>query len=471
LPPSRPPHSRVRTLAAASALAAAWLAAAAVPAAARGPAPRSRDELLVRVRAGVSRDSARALVRGAGGEPVAELPELRVQRVRVAPGERDAARRRLVALPDVEWVEENRAFEPLAVPDDPLYTQQWHLPTIGAPAAWDLRLPGAEPVVAILDSGVDPDHPDVQPQLLAAGGWNEWDDDADTSDVTGHGTKVAGAAAAIADNGAGVASPAWRSLILPIRVTDPSGVAYASTLADGLARAANAGARIANLSFGGVVGSPTVREAARLFVERGGVVIAGAGNAGGAEPWADTPWILSVSATDELDAHWSGSSTGSYLDLAAPGVRIRTTLQGGAYGNATGTSYAGPVVAGVVALMLGAQPGLTPADVESILEGTARDLGPPGWDPAFGHGRIDAAAAVALAQIVVREAPPACDDGLDNDGDGWVDHPADVGCGDAADPNERSSTACGLGFELAAALPALAARLRRAGRHGAARRG
>jgi hypothetical protein len=129
------------------------------------------------------------------------------------------------------------------------------------------------------------------------------------------------------------------------------------------------------------------------------------------------------------------------------------------------------VVAGVVALMLGAQPGLTPADVESILEGAARDLGPPGWDPAFGHGRIDAAAAGALAQIVVREAPPACDDGLDNDGDGWVDHPADVGCGDAADPSERSTTACGLGFELAAALPALAARLRRAGRHGAARRG
>lgn len=466
MPP--PPRTFVRPLVACSVFALASLLAGSAPSAARGPAPRPDAELLVRLRAGAPSVPALERIRRAGADPVGEIRELRVQRVRVAPGELDAAQRRLAALPDVEWVEPNRAFQPLALPGDPLYTQQWHLPAVGAPAAWDLRAPGAEPIVAILDSGVDPDHPDLQARLLGASGWNEWDDDADFADVTGHGTKVAGAAAAITGNGVGVASLAWGSWILPIRVTDLAGAAYASTLADGLARAANAGARIANVSFGGVVGSLTVREAARLFVERGGVVIAGAGNAGAAEPWADTPWILSVSATDELDALWSGSSTGSYVDLAAPGVRIRTTLDGGSYSNATGTSYAGPVAAGVAALVLGVHPGLQPADVESILESTARDLGPAGWDPAFGRGRVDAAAAVALAQMMASGVMPACDDGLDNDGDGRIDHPADLECSAPSDPSERASAACGLGFELALVLCALAARRVRAGAGGAA---
>jgi subtilisin family serine protease len=459
-----PPRTFVRPLLACSVFALASLLAGSAPSAARGPAPRPDAELLVRLRAGAPSAPALDRIRSAGVEPVGQLRELRVQRVRVEPGQLDAAQRRLAALPEVEWVEPNRAFQPLALPDDPLYTQQCHLPAVGAPAAWDLGAPGAEPIVAILDSGVDLDHPDLQARLLAASGWNEWDDGADFADVTGHGSKVAGAAAAISDNSTGVAALAWSTPILPIRVTDLTGVAYASTLADGLARAANAGARIANLSFGGVVGSATVCEAARLFVERGGVVIAGAGNAGAAEPWADTPWILSVSATDELDALWSGSSTGSYVDLAAPGVRVRTTVNGGTYGNVTGTSCSGPVVAGVVALLFAAHPGLEPAAVESILESTARDLGPAGWDASFGHGRVDAGAAIALARLLA----PECDDGLDNDGDGRVDHPADAGCTVPTDPSERASSACGLGFELTALLPAPAARRSRAREAGAA---
>jgi subtilisin family serine protease len=315
-------------------------------------------------------------------------------------------------------------------------------------------------VIAILDTGIDTDHPDLADQLLP--GTNTYNGGT-YEDVHGHGTRVAGVAGAIAFNTEGVASVAWNSRIMPIRVTADSGSAFASTLANALVWAADNGARVANMSFQSVAGSSTIQAAAQYFVEQGGIVFAGAGNLGVEEPIPETSWIVSVSGTNQSDQLAGFSSWGDYIDVAAPGQSIQSTKLGGGYGAQSGTSFAGPVAAGVAALVLAVNPALSGAEVESVLELSSVDLGDPGWDPQFGHGRVNAQEAVYAAWALSAGLPVECSDGLDNDADGLADWPEDPDCQRAFDYTE-SSSACGLGFELALLLPLVRRRLRRLGR-------
>ncbi|MEZ5919441.1 MAG: Ig-like domain-containing protein [Alphaproteobacteria bacterium] len=130
---------------------------------------------------------------------------------------------------------------------------------------------------------------------------------------------------------------------------------------------------------------------------KGGVAINSAGNTGAEQFYSDMPNLITVSATDESDQRTSWSSFGNYVDVSAPGINIITTWGPSSYGNTWGTSLSAPLVAGVAALVLAANPALTPDDVETILETSAVDLGNPGWDKYYGHGRVDAAAAVQMA--------------------------------------------------------------------------
>ena len=269
-------------------------------------------------------------------------------------------------------VEPNRLFDPVAVPDDPLFAQAWHLAKLEAPAAWDVST-GAGVLIAILDTGVDGRHPDLASQVVP--GWNFSSNNADTSDAYGHGTQVAGAAAAATANGLGVASVGWNARILPVRVTGSDGVASSWTLSQGLSYAVDHGARVMNMSFAGVGGSATVVSAAEYAVAQGGVVVAAAGNCGCTESTPDSPALLTIGATDANDGLASFSSRGNHVDLSAPGVAIATTTAGGGYGTPSGTSFSAPVAAGVVALMLAAKPALRAPDVEVILSATAVDLG------------------------------------------------------------------------------------------------
>jgi subtilisin family serine protease len=321
------------------------------------------------------------------------------------------------------------------VPDDPAYPQSWHLPAISAPDAWDLTTGSPGIVIAVLDSGVDPSHPDLVSKLVP--GQNFYDGNADTSDVFGHGTKVAGAAAAATGNGLGVASIGWQASIMPIRVTRSDGWASAWAIAQGLTYAVDQGARVMNLSFGGVGGSSIVVNAAEYAAAHGGIVVVSSGNCGCVESIPQSAALLTVGATDQTDALTSVSSRGDHVDLTAPGVAIQTTSRGGGYSSGSGTSFTAPIVSGLVALMLAANPGLTALEVEDLLASTALDLGSPGWDPSFGHGRVDAYEAV-LAAAGGTPPAPACSDGVDNDGDGWIDAPDDPGCADADDLSERS---------------------------------
>lgn len=227
-------------------------------------------------------------------------------------------------------------------------------------------------------------------------GWNFYDNNSDTRDVYGHGTAVAGSAAAIGNNGLGVASVAWGCSIMPLRVSATNGMASTSAIASAITWAADHGARVANVSYM-VAGSSTVSSAAQSFHSRGGVLTVSAGNYSTFDSSPDNPYMLVVSATDQNDALASWSNTGNNVDLSAPGVSISTTTNGGAYGAASGTSFSAPIAAGVAALVLSANAALTPSDVTSVLQQSADDLGSAGRDASYGWGRVNAERAVALA--------------------------------------------------------------------------
>lgn len=298
---------------------------------------------------------------------------------------------KLAHHPHIEFVELDRLVPPDFVPDDPYYGSAWHLPKIGASSAWDSSQ-GSGVTVAILDTGVDSTHPDLAARMVP--GWNFYDNNSNTSDVYGHGTKVAGTAAAASNNSAGVASVAGQSKIMPIRVSDATGYASFSTVAKGLTYAADNGARVANISFSGVAGSLSVQNTAQYMKNKGGLVVVGAGNSGIDENYTPTTTLIAVSATDGNDVKASWSSYGNFVAISAPGVGIYTTTMGGGYGAPSGTSFSSPVTAGVVALMMAANATLPNTQVESLLYSTAVDLGAAGRDPYYGYGRVNAGGAV-----------------------------------------------------------------------------
>lgn len=295
----------------------------------------------------------------------------------------------------VEFAEVDGLFPPSYIPDDPLYGSEWHHEKINSPAAWDIAT-GTSITIGIADSGVDATHPDLASHLVP--GWNFYDNNSDTSDVYGHGTKVAGAEAAIGDNANQIVGVAWNAQIMPLRVTNLSGGGYASMIANAITYAADRGVKTVNASFGGVCSSLTVISAGTYMRNHGGWVVVSAGNSGSDPGCGNVPDLIFASATDSGDNRASFSSYGQYVDVAAPGVSILTTSRGGSTASVSGTSFSSPITAGVLALEWSANPALTADQVQQILFSTAQDLGAAGWDPYYGWGRVDAGAAVALAK-------------------------------------------------------------------------
>jgi hypothetical protein len=356
----------------------------------------AKARILVHPRAGLTEKGLDRLLTPHGGKRVGYLKQIDLHVVDL-PEQANvlAVAEALSKNPHIEFAEPDILDEPVLVTNDPYYTQAWHLQKIGAPFAWDYST-AAGVTIAVLDSGIDLTHPDLVAQLVP--GWNFYDNNNNTSDVYGHGTQVAGVAAAAGDNAIGVASIAWRAKIMPIRVTDTSGGGYWSLMAQGITWAADRGARVANLSFQSVATSLSIHNAAQYMRSKGGVVVVAAGNSGLMEPYNVSAALTAVSATDANDNKASWSSYGTYVDAAAPGVSLWTTRRGGGYTAASGTSVASPATAAVYALMIGVNPNLAPTTLDGILFSTAKDLGSIGVDPLFGAGRIDALGAVAKAK-------------------------------------------------------------------------
>ena len=200
----------------------------------------------------------------------------------------------------------------------------------------------------------------------------------------------------MANNGVGVASVCWNCLLMPLRISDTTGYATYSTAATAITWAADHGARVLNLSYS-MSASGTVQSAAQYFWNHGGVSTLSSGNSGTFVSASDSPYIVTVGAVDPSNVLYSWSNTGNNVDLVAPGCVNATTLRGGGYGSGCGTSYSAPIAAGVAALVMSANPGLTAAEVITVLLQNATDLGAAGWDIVYGAGLVNAATAVQAA--------------------------------------------------------------------------
>jgi thermitase len=354
--------------------------------------------LLVRFSTGAPDARALAAVAAVGGKIGAEIGHTGYRVVELSAGaglQPTADTRKALCAADASLeVQYDYRVAPADVPNDPLFSSQWHLAKMQCPAAWSGTRGRDSVIIAILDTGVDGTHPDLAAKMVA--GWNTYDNNADSNDVYGHGTAVAGTAAACTNNGTGVAGVAWDCLIMPVRISDPQGYGYSSTVANGLTWAADHGARVANISYG-FTNDSVVRAAAKYFSDRGGVVTVSAGNSALNDTHPDNPYVLTVSATDSNDELASWSNRGNNVDVSAPGVGIGTTNRGGGYGSWSGTSFSAPATAGVAALVISANPSLTGPEVQQIVKNSADDLGTPGWDSVYAMGRVNADRAVAAA--------------------------------------------------------------------------
>lgn len=362
--------------------------------------PPVADQLIVHPRAGLPASLRRQVLADQAAQEIGRIGALGAVIVRVPHRQSYTVARALRRSGYFKAVERDERAAAAETPNDPSVPSQWGLAEVGAPAAWDVTLGSNQVTVAIVDSGVDASHPDLRDQLLP--GYDFVNNDADSADDNGHGTRMAGIIGAEASNGIGITGLAPHCKLLPVKVLGADGSGPYSAIANGITYAADRGARVINLSLAGSSPSVTLQSAVDYAVARGAVVVAAAGNFGTGDPMypAAYPNAVAVSATDSSDAVATFSNYGAWLSLGAPGVNILTTNWSASgdplYAASSGTSPAAAMASGAFALLLSAQPELSPGDAVARLTQTAHDIGSRGWDPFSGWGRVDVAAAVGV---------------------------------------------------------------------------
>ncbi len=311
---------------------------------------------------------------------------------------------------DIEYAELDAQLAPLYTPNDSGYASQWALPKISAPTGWDITRGSSSVKIAVLDTGVNVNHPDLKNKLAA--GWNAVDNNTDLTDLHGHGTMMMGVAGAQTGNSAGMAGVGIEPKIMMVRISNNAyGWAYTSDMAKAVIYAADHGAKVISISFGGSFPSATMQNAIDYAYNKGSLITAAAGNSGSNSYMYPAAYnhVIAVGATTSSDQKASFSNWGSWVDVTAPGASIYTTTKDGGYAYVSGTSPATPHVAGLAALLFSQKPDLTPAQAENYIIENIDDLGASGKDDIFGYGRINInKALVALTGQV--PAPPA--DGL-----------------------------------------------------------
>ncbi|HEY9843221.1 MAG TPA: S8 family peptidase [Candidatus Obscuribacterales bacterium] len=352
--------------------------------------------------------------------------------------------RRAAQDPNVEHTQPLIIYHAYGV--DARFGEQHALPRMQVPAAWRRTMGATAVTVAVLDTGVDLNHPDLRPNLLPGNDFvNELVPDvhakpaepeeegeaepelpplpvppgaggiraagapvpgtaAPIMDFDGHGTHVAGLVAAVANNGIGIAGVAPNCKILPVKVLDSTGSGDSLSIASGIRWATDHGAQVMNLSLGTEEQDPEIKAAVAYALSKNRVIIAAAGNESTDKPSypAAYPGVIAVAALDREDQLADFSNYGPWISVSAPGTEILSTTPGydvldpaqHDYDFKDGTSMASPLVAGVAALILSQNPGMPGQAVKQRLEQSADDIGAPGFDPRFGHGRVNALRAL-----------------------------------------------------------------------------
>ncbi len=368
----------------------------------------SADEIIVRMQPGASLDRLRAELATRGLAFRGRIAQTNV--VSVATNGRDPAAA-IRALGDAATVVDatpNYVRRALDVPNDPhMGSARPYLDAIRLTQAWDLSHGAGEVTIAVVDTGVSP-VADLADRLLPGRNFVQ-DDDAsfdsepapdpsDTRDTSavGHGTLVAGIAAAITDNGVGIAGVAWDAHVLPVKVLNYYGGGDDFLIGKGIVWAADQGADIINLSLGGAAESGGLCAAVTYATSKGALVVAAAGNGEDRAAMypAACPGAFAVTATDANGDFTYFSNYGGWVDLAAPGVQITSTGNDGRYIAEDGTSFAAPIVSGVAALVKAQHPDWSPGQIATRLAEAAQDRGPQGKDSFYGHGLLDAYAAL-----------------------------------------------------------------------------
>jgi len=309
----------------------------------------------------------------------------------------------LEANPNVTHVHPDGRVQTL---DDAELDNSWGVKHIGAGVVHDSGNMGTGVKVAIIDTGIDYTHSDLDDNYVE--GYDFVNSDYDPMDDNGHGTHVAGTVAA-EDDSLGVVGVAPEAHLYALKVLDATGAGYWSDVIAAIEWSMDPNADgdtldrmdVINMSLGGT-GTSDVEAACQAAYDAGILLVAAAGNSGNPPGKGDNisdpagyASVIAVAATNQNDKRASWSSTGPDLELSAPGVDINSTLLGGGYGEKSGTSMASPHVAGVAALVIAGE-GLSNVEVRTRLQGTADDLGDAGWDPKYGYGLVDAAEAAGV---------------------------------------------------------------------------
>ncbi|MEO3945397.1 S8 family peptidase [Gorillibacterium sp. CAU 1737] len=349
----------------------------------------STAHLIVKYRNGVSRASVASACHKNGDRLVSCNAKLGFDIIEVK-GNLSRALHRYKKQAGVEYVEPNYVRRAAYIPNDPLYSQQYGPAAIQAPKAWDRTLGKKKIIIAVLDTGVQTSHPDLKTKLIS--GYNFVGNNTNTADDNGHGTHVAGIAAAATGNRTGIAGMAPRCQILPVKILDAAGNGTIHQIVQGIHYAVDRGAHVINMSFAGSDNSKLEADAIRYAKKKGVALIAAAGNDNTTTrcypaAFAD---VLAVGAIDRSGKRASFSNYGKWVGVTAPGVDILSTYPPGRYQQMSGTSMAAPHVSGLAGLL--ASQGLSGTKIHSRIQKTADQIG--GTGSLWKYGRVNAAKAV-----------------------------------------------------------------------------
>lgn len=361
-------------------------------------------EVLVKFEPGTPASAIAEAHRQNRGEVIETIPRIGVQVVSVSPGQELARAAAYERNPNVLYAEVNGLYQAVAATSDSRVNEQWGYNNTGqtggtddadidAFEAWDANKGNATVAIAVLDTGIQASHEDLQGKVTKAANFT---DSSTVDDIRGHGTHVAGSAAASTNNGMGVAGTCPDCSLYNGKVLGDSGSGAYSWIAQGITWSADNGAKVINMSLGGSSASSTLQDAVNYAWGKGVVVVAAAGNSGSSTPFYPAAYenAIAVGATDHKDAKASYSNYGSWVDVAAPGSDILSTTVDGGYATKNGTSMATPHVAGVAGLVWSTSLG-TNSEVRKQIESSAADRTVlAGIGPDWSKARINACTAV-----------------------------------------------------------------------------